>query len=173
MTHRAERLLVRVLWTAWGALAAGGLCGLAAALFLSRPPRELPRVPELVLAGAGSSGRADGAIEALAAKRMSKHVAVEAPRELPKGPSGPVPLDSIIRLRGIMNFGEKAPAVAVLELPGEQKTRSFQAGDTISKTGAVLKAVGETVVVEYDRRRWKLTYKGAQELPAATLGDNR
>ena len=173
MTNRGERRLVRSLWAAWAVLGAAGLGVLALALFTTRPARPLPKVPAgLVLARADAGPRLAGDVEGLAGKRMSKAVA-ERPREAAKGPAGPSPIDAVVRLKGVMDFGPKQGAVAVLELPGEQKTKSFQAGDKIGRTGAVLKAVGETVVVEYDGRRWKLTYKGAQELPAAAVGDNR
>jgi hypothetical protein len=173
LTYRGERRLVRTLWGAWVVLGAAGLGVLAFALFSSRAPRPFPKVAsEVNLAPTVGGPRVNPDVETLAAKRMSKAVA-ERPRDLPKAAAGPAPIDSLIRLKGVMDFGPPQGSVAVLELPAEQKTRSFQPGDKIGETGAVLKTVGETVVVEYDKRRWKLTYKGAQELPADPVGDNR
>ncbi|HEX7900578.1 MAG TPA: hypothetical protein VF950_22625 [Planctomycetota bacterium] len=153
-------------------LGIAGLGLLAWALFSSRPRHPLPSVPtDLVLTPVGAGYRVNPTVEALAGRRMSKGIA-ELPREASKAAAGPAPIDSLIRLKGILDYGASKPAVAVFELPAERKTMSFQAGDKIGGTGAVLREVGETVVVEYERRRWKLTYKGAQELPA-TVGDNR
>jgi hypothetical protein len=170
VTFRGERRLVASLWAAWAVAGVAGLGLLAFALFSSRPLRTLPKLPDLAPGVEVPKGRPE--VEALAGKRMSKGVAERSP-ELPKAAAGPAPIDAVIRLKGVMDFGPTRGAMAVLELPGENKTKSFQAGDKIGQTGAVLKAVGETVVVEYERRRWKLTYKGALELPAAAVGDNR
>ncbi len=175
MTYRGERRLVRAFWAAWAVLGAAGLGLLAFALFSSGSSRPLPAIPDNLLRGEDAAGlKAKPDLEALAGKRMSKGMA-ERPRPAakPVAAAGPAPIDSLIRLKGVMDFGPKQGAIAVLELPAEQKTKSFQAGDAIGQTGAVLKVVGEAVVVEYDQRRWKLTYKGAQELPAAPLGDSR
>jgi len=171
VTVRGERRLVTVLWSAWAVLGVAGLATLAFALFSNRAPRSFKKGPaELALAKSFELVKPE--VEALAGKRMSKAVPERA-RAAPRASAGPAPIDSVIRLKGVMDFGKDKGAVAVLELPAERKTRSFQPGDTIGQTGAVLKAVGETVVVEYESRRWKLTYKGAQELPADPVGDNR
>ncbi len=169
MTFRGERHLILGLWTGWAVLGAAGLGLLAFALFSNRALRPLPKLPGIGLAVEAPRGNPD--VEALAGKRMSKGVA-ERSVNLPKA-SGPAPIDSVLRLKGVMDFGKARPAEAVVELLSERKTGSFLAGDKLGQSGAVLKAVGETVVVEYERRRWKLTYKGAQELPAAAVGDNR
>ena len=169
MTRRGERRLATALWTLYGVLGAAGLGVLALALFLPPKPAGLPSAPvpavisPLVLGPGGDE---------LASRRMTRRVA-ERPREAAAGPKGPAPIDQVVRLKGILDFGAGKPALAVLEMPSERKTKSFQAGDSIGTTGAVLKSVGESVIVEYEKKRWKLTYKGAQEIPAGAVGENR
>jgi len=170
VTVRGERILVRSLWTAFGLFGAAGLGVLAYALFTPRPILPPPAIPEIAVRPEPLRAP-DPSIEALARLRMSRRLE-EGPREPTTGPSGPVPIDSILRLKGVLDFGGKQPSLAVIELAGERKTRAYQAGDKIGGSGAILHEVGDQVVVEYDRRRYRLTYKGAKDL-GSPVGDRR
>jgi len=169
VTARGERRLGTALWTLYGILGAAGLAVLALALFIPPKPAEFPRPPApapvlSISAGGGNE---------LASRLLTRRVAAPPKDDAVAGPKGPAPIDQVVRLKGVLDFGAAKPAVAVLELPGERKTKSFQAGDKIGTTGAVLRTVGESVIVDYEKRRWKLTYKGAQEIPGGAVGDNR
>ena len=170
MTARGERVLARSLWTLFALLSVSGLGMLGYALFTPRPVPALPAIPETPLA-AGPLRVPDPSVEELARRRMTRRIEERPKAEAPAA-AGPIPIDSILKLKGVLDFGGKQPSLAVIELPGERKTKAYQAGDKIGGTGAVLREVGESVVVEYDRRRYQLTYKGAKDM-GSPVGDKR
>lgn len=172
MTRRGERRLAAALWTLFAALSAGGLGLLAFALFSPRPVPALPELPADARLSLPEIRPADPGVEALARRTLTRRVA-ERPREEAPAAAGPVPIDSLLKLKGILDFGGKQPSLAVIEILGDRKTKAYQAGDKLGGSGAVLRQVGDSVIVEYDRRRYKLGYKGAREIPANSVGDNR
>lgn len=151
----------------YGILAATGLVLLGEALFVPRAP-VVYRVPPpetaspLILAHVGRE--AD-----LAKRRMTRRIAV--PPAAPKADRpAPVPLESIIRLAGILDFGGKRPSLAVIEIATANETKAFKAGDAIGDTGAILREIGDGVIVEYGRRLYKVTYAGVREHSANPVG---
>jgi hypothetical protein len=157
---------MRGLWTLYAVLAVGGLALLAEALFVPRPPRpftlKMPSVEatnplQLLLGGKDS----------LVDRRFTRRVAA-APA--PAGPAKPrdLTLDQLIKLTGILDFGGKQPTLAVIEATGESK--AYKAGDKVGETGVLIKDIKDYVVVEFEKRRFKVTFAGIQELPANSFG---
>ncbi len=116
MTRSGERVLARGLWILYGVLALGGLALLGEALFLPRPPR--PFQLKLQSADALTELQPIGvARDGLLSRRVTRRVAVAAPpAAAPK--SQELPLDRLIKLTGILDFGGKQPTLSVIETPG-------------------------------------------------------
>ena len=166
MTRGGERRVLRALWIVYGILAVAGFALLAEALFAPRTPRpfalKLPSAEEsnqLVLLPASGDG--------LETRRFTRRVAAAA---APVGPAKAqeVPLDRLIKLTGILDFGSKQPTLAVIESPGE--SRAYKAGEKVGETGILIKDVKEFVIVEFEKRRFKVTFTEIQELPANAVG---
>jgi type II secretory pathway component PulC len=77
-------------------------------------------------------------------------------------------LDRLIKLTGILDFAGKQPTLAVIETPSESK--AYKAGDKVGETGVTVKDVKDYVVIEYEKRRFKVTFLGIQELPSTAVG---
>jgi type II secretory pathway component PulC len=166
VTRRNERVLVAGLWALYGMLALGGVTLLALTLFSLRPNRSLRITADQ---GSESAEKASGGlpdIGGLAEKRMTRKVIQPLPAEPPTPP--PVPLESFLRLTGILDFEGRSPSIAVMETQGESKR--YKAGDRVGETGAVVMAVTDCVLLEYRKRRFRMTFKGVKEVPANALG---
>ena len=167
MTRKKERQVALVLWTLYGGLSVGGLGLLAEALFVQRVPRALklqaPRDPAPTEVKPGAARP----LEALAEKRMTRVLARTA---MPTAPSTPAPaaIESLLKLTGILDFGGKSPSVAVIETP--QASKGYKVGDPVGETGAVVRTVADYVILEFEKKRYKLTFKGMEELPANAVG---
>jgi hypothetical protein len=161
-----ERSVARGLWTLYAIFAIGGVLYLSFALFGARPLRPLqftlPTAEERITLHPQSGGA-----DALADRRFTRRIsAIAAPASTAKTPD--LSLEQMVKLTGLLDFGDKKPALAVIEVGGESK--AYKAGDKIGETGVVVKAVKEYVVLEFNQRRYKLTFVGAQELPANSVG---
>jgi hypothetical protein len=49
-------------------------------------------------------------------------------------------------------------------------SKAYKAGDKVGETGVVIKDVKDFVIVEFEKRRFKVTFLGIQELPANVVG---
>lgn len=166
MTRTQEKRLSRALWTLYGLLAIGGLALLAEALFVPRPARpfalNLPSV-EAQTTLTPLPGAKDGLIERRFTRRVAATAAaasVAKPQELP--------LDRLIKLTGILDFGGRKPTLAVIETPTESK--AYKVDDQVGETGVTIKAIKDYVIIEYEKRRFKVTFLDIQELPANAVG---
>ena len=167
MSPAREKQLVRGLWALHAALALVGLGLFAEALFAPRPPHSfavrLPAAEAVTeLRPLGSDG------EGLAARRFTRRVVASAPAAPAAAKAQDQSLDRLIKLTGILDFGGKKPTLAVLETPSESK--AYKAGDRVGETGVVVKDVKDFVIVEFEKRRFKVTFLGIQELPADAVG---
>ncbi|HLY08741.1 MAG TPA: hypothetical protein VKW04_05460 [Planctomycetota bacterium] len=169
MIRTREAILVRGLWTLQVMLALGGLGILAETLFVPRLPGRIeikmpPADDPTVLAPLPSGGK-DGLIN----RRFTRRIAAQAATaEAPPPKAQDLPLEHLIKLTGILDFGGKQPTLAVIETP--QDSKAYKAGDKVGETGVVVRDVKDYVVIEYERRRYRVTFKGIQELPAAAVG---
>lgn len=164
MTRSREKLLSRGLWALYGVLAAGGLALLAHALFA--PSRTAPFVLK-VQAPKNALPTLTLSQDGLAHKRFTRRVAGTATSAGPAQVQG-VTLDQLIKLTGILDFGGKQPTLAVIEATGESK--AYKSGDKVGETGVLIKDIKDYVVVEFEKRRFKVTFAGIQELPANSVG---
>jgi hypothetical protein len=166
VTRSREKMLARGLWTLYAVLAVGGLALLAEALFVPRPPRpfafKMPSAEAMNTLQPLPAAK-DGLID----KRFTRRVASVA---APAGPAKPrdLTLDQLIKLTGILDFGGKQPTLAVIEATGESK--AYKTGDKVGETGVLIKDIKDYVVVEFEKRRFKVTFAGIQELPANAFG---
>jgi hypothetical protein len=164
VTRAGEKVLARCLWTLYGILAVAGLALLAQALFLSA------RAQPFVLRAPSDPGHGLPVLtlsqDGLADRRFTQKVAGTAVA----GPVRvqPVALDQVIKLTGILDFGGKQPTLAVIEAIGESK--AYKAGDKVGETGVLVRDIKNYVVVEFEKRRFKVTFAGIQELPANSVG---
>ena len=166
MTRSREKVLARGLWTLYVVLAIAGLSLLAEALFVPRASRpftlKMPSVEEMT-----SLQPLPAAKDGLLDRRFTRRVAQAAPASAaPKAQA--LALDQLIKLTGILDFGGKKPTLAVIEATGESK--AYKAGDKVGETGVLVKDVKDFVIVEFEKRRFKVTFAAIQELPANSVG---
>jgi hypothetical protein len=174
LNRRRMDAVVAALWVGFAGVGATGFGTLAWTLF--RPPLQAPAapLPEFIEAAPSTAKAATPSTPpALPQRRLTRKIP-ERQGEAPQAPNpSAAPLDSVVRLRGWMNYSGRRPSVAILELMESRKTLALEAGERIGKSGAVLREVGETIIVEYNGQRYKLTYKGAVALPGQALGDSQ
>jgi type II secretory pathway component PulC len=166
VTKSTERLLRRGLWTLYGVLAAGGFATLAVALFVPLPARSFTLRTQDVQT-ATTLQPLPGAKDGLLVRRFTRRVAEVARSAAPSKPQ-PIALEQLIKLTGILDFGGKQPTLAVIEATGESK--AYKAGEKVGETGAVVKDIKDYVIVDFEKRRFKVTFTGIQELPANAVG---
>lgn len=171
MTPRAERRVRR------GIISCAVLFGLGAAGF-SVDAFLLPqKTRPVVLEDASSlpNGTPDNGdsrdLAALARQKMTKTIVKVVPPPPPPPPKPPAPpLDSLVRLTGVIDFGDQVPKEAFIETRQNTQTRAYKPGDTIGNSGAMVKTIGDYVIVEYDGKLWKLTPRSAELLSADPVG---
>jgi hypothetical protein len=166
VTRPREKLLLRVLWTVYALSAAAGLALLTEALFVARKPRPL----SITLTGAPSSAQLEllpATTSTLADRRFTRRIAVAQAVQGPAKAQN-TSLDHLIRLTGILDFGGKKPTLAVIEAAGESK--AYKAGDRVGETGVLLREVREYIIVEFEKRQFKVTFTGIQEVPLNAVG---
>ena len=166
MTRSREKVLARGLWTLYALLAVAGLGLLAQALFVPRPARafalRMPSVEEIHSLQPLPAAK-DGLVDRRFTRRVAASPAAAAGMKLQAAT-----LDQLIKLTGILDFGGKKPTLAVIEATGESK--AYKAGDKIGETGATVKDIKDYVIVEFEKRRFKMTFAAIQELPANSVG---
>ncbi len=169
MSPRGERVWSRSLWAAALLLEAGALFLISRALLAKESP--MPAFEESLSPTQGTGAPPDARMQdalALAKKRMTKAIPPpSAPRAAP--PPKP-PLETLLRLSGIVDRGEKAVSEAIIEfVPGGQ-SKSYKPGDLIATSGARVARITDSVLVEYDGKHWILAFTGVEEVdPSAAV----
>ena len=163
MNGRTERRVGKILW------GTAVLLFLASGLLAGRALYYPPQTPSLEkLADTDShvdgTGAASMDFSALAKKRMSATV-VPPPPPAPPPRRAAVPLGTLIRLAGVMDYGSSPPE-AMIEIRKLRQTKSFGVGDTVEGTTAKVEAITDGVILSYDEKRWMLSFKGIKELPS-------
>ena len=160
MTPGAERRVRSALFSVAGALFAGAI-GLGVWPVL-RPPAPRPLSEPGRSASPAKPSYTPEELEMVARKKMSRAIVKVAPPAPPK-PVVP-PLDLVVRLSGIIDYGPDSPREAFIEIRASNQTRAYKPGDALPGIGAVVKGIADGVLVEYDGRLWKLTDRGAQSV---------
>ncbi len=168
MNRKRERLIGRGIWGLAAFLTLGALAVAAHAVFA--PPGVGPPRTAKGPAAAKVEGRRSETqdVVMLARRKMSKAIVkpVVAPPAPPPKPPAP-PLETVARLAGIMDFGAGVPKEAFIETRAGGRTKAYKAGDAIEGLKAVVKAVTDTVLVEYDGKLWRLSQRGAEVVAEA------
>jgi len=169
MTPRAERRTRMAISTFALALLLGSLALGGFSLLYPLQPRPLPQVERS--AEKKLSGMTAPELDAFARKRISRAIVKQAPPPPPK-PVLP-PLDSLVRLSGIMDYGPESAREAFIEARSNSQTKSYRVGDVLAASGAQVKAITDGVVLEYDGKLWKLTDRGAVALPGEPVSGKK
>ena len=174
MTPRGELSLGRLLWS--GAV----LLGLSAASLTTKTALfpDGPRPIDLgahVMPGPEGSGDAEIAadVQKLARRKMSRKIVkivVPPPPPPPKRPAPP--LDKLVRLAGVMDFGGGEKPEAIIETKQTRKTKNYKVGDKLTPVPATIEEISEGVILAYDGKRWKLTYGGVVEISTTSQADS-
>src|SRR6185503_10469251 len=112
MTPRGERRVAACLWTVALVLAVGAISLAGIALFRPRGVRPLP--PAAASRPLGGPRLTPQEIEAVSRRQMSRSIVKAAPPPPPK-PVVP-PLEMVVRLSGIIDYGAGAPREAFIEI---------------------------------------------------------
>jgi hypothetical protein len=165
VTPAAERRVRRGLILGAGLLSMGAL-GLAG-ITLCRPPLPRP-LEELASQAQKAAPKVTPAeLDAFVRKSMSRGIAKAAPPPLPKAVVPP--LDLVIRLSGIIDYGAGNPPEAFIEIRSTNQTKGYKQGDALPTIGVVVRSVSDSVVLEYDGLLWRLTDRGVQALPGSPV----
>lgn len=169
LTRGSERMAKRLMLAASLLL----LCG--AGLLLAQAWREahsspaLPALGKHAASGAGKSApkAADPRIGRLEHFRMSRTVARPEAAGKPSAPA----LSAIIRVKGIMDYGDPKENEAIIEVLYSGKTVSCKAGDRVEGIDAEVRKIDTGVLFAYDHGEVRLEVwrEGqAESLPVAT-----
>ena len=163
MSPKGERVWTRSLWAVSLLLEAGALFLISQALLAKESP--MPALEEAPYEAQGTGTQADARTQellALAKKRMTQAIPPpSAPRAVPLPKP---PLETLLRLSGIVDRGEKAVSEAIIEfVPGGQ-SKSYKPGDLIATSGARVARITDSVLVEYDGKTWILAFTGVEEV---------
>ena len=165
MSRGRGRVLDRALWASAALLGVAAL-GIAALLFVPRKPLSLPSARLEASKKEAQAPSPD--VEILAGTRMSRAV-IRSKASAPARAQA-APLESLVRLTAVFDFEGKSPALAVVEILQTSESKTVKAGDRIGETGALVREILESVLVEYAGKVYKLTFAGVQEVPNRALG---
>ncbi|HYG77640.1 MAG TPA: hypothetical protein VEK08_21725 [Planctomycetota bacterium] len=88
-------------------------------------------------------------------------------------PKPPAPnLASLLRVKGIMDFGKSQSNEAIIEILRVNQTRSFKVGETVPDAGATITKIDSAVTFAYDGKSVRLEVNATEsaELPTAGIG---
>ena len=155
MSRSLERTLAR-LFGALSVLLVAGAVALVSSAFLKEaapvnaPPPRAER--SLGAVEAGSAIR-DPKVSKLAGIRMSKTVVPKS--EAAAKPAAPR-LETLVRLKGIMDFGDPKLNEAIIEETRTGTSQSYRAGDRLKGVEAVVKKVDAGATLEYEGKEVRL-----------------
>ena len=163
MTRGFEALLRRGLLVLSLCLI-GGAIALAITTFLTPPaPFKMP------VASAATEKKAepitqDPKIAKLLASKMNKTV---VPRvEVVQKPAAPS-LSTLIRIKGIMDFGDPKTTEAIVEIIKANQVKTYKVNDTIVEVGATVTSIDSAVTFNYDGKSVKLSVNSGESAEVA------
>ncbi len=82
-------------------------------------------------------------------------------------------LETLIRVKGIMDFGDPKSMEAIIETMRASRTANYKVGDTIESVGAVVTKIDSAVTFNYDGRSITLNVNSgeAAEAPPPAAGN--
>jgi len=154
------------LWLGRGLFALAGLAALAACGLVALTAFEQPDAgAEAVLPACGaerkpqSSAPAHPALEKLAQTNMTRTVAPKAAAS--QKPVAP-PLEALIRVKGIMDYGDPKTNEAIIEDLRSGQAQNYKAGDKLKDLDALVKQVDVAVTLEYDGKTIRMDTRGGE-----------
>lgn len=147
----------------------GGAIALAVKTFLSPP--ELPKMPSETVAAEKKIEQAiqDPKIAKLLSSKMNKTV---VPRvEVVQKPVAPA-LSTLLRVKGIMDFGDPKTTEAIIEIIRGNQIKTFKVNDTVAEVGATVTQIDAGVTFNYDGKSVKLSVNSGEsaDLPPTAGG---
>ena len=114
----------------------------------------------------------DAKIERLAESRLNKTIIAAKTEAPPKPPAAP--LASLIRVKGIMDFGDPKNNEAIIEHIKSTQTKSYRAGETLQDVGAVIVHIDSGVTFKYDGKDIRLNVNSEEsaEIPPTAGSGN-
>lgn len=164
MTRGVEALLRRGLLLL-------SLCLLGTAVVLAvktfLAPPESPKLPPAAIASEKKIEphvQADPKIAKLLSSRMNKTI---VPRvEVVQKPPAPA-LSSLLRVKGILDFGDPKTAEAIIEIIRGNQIKTFKVNDTIVEVGATLTHIDTAVTFNYDGKSVRLSVNSGESADVA------
>jgi len=172
MKRGLERLAKQ---SGWAVFMCTVLCAIAVvSLLVARPP-EPAQIPELQpTKGQAGLAQTDPLLEDLAKARITKNVPPPKPPEPPK--KTVMPLRSLVRLKGVMDFGDPNSNEAIIEILRTGETKSCSAGKVINlapNPNAKVLKVDSGVTFEYQGKEVRLDVPRDPETSSGPLTGRR
>jgi hypothetical protein len=148
-------------------------CAAALAVFImlgkNAPTRlEVPKAPDLTQKKENLPPL-DPRYTKLAVSKMTKTIVPTA--ETVQKPVAPN-LGSLIRVKGIMDYGDPKTCEAIVESLRSNKTKSYRIGDTIDDVSAKVTKVDTGVTFEYDGKSVTLNVNSGETAESAPTAGN-
>jgi hypothetical protein len=158
MTRSMERMLRRIINVASIIMIIAASALLFCSVIKPNLVITLPSEQEFHATSTSTSEpqKLDARYERLAKTKMSKSVIAKT--EAVAKPSAP-DLSTLIRLKGIMSYGDPKDNEAIIELIRTGQVKTFKAGETILELNATILQVDSVVTVKYDDKTIKLEVK--------------
>jgi hypothetical protein len=164
MTRGIEALLRRVLMSV-------SLCLIGAAVALAVKtfivPSAAPHVPALTIAADAKKAvvePADPRIVKLLSSKMNKTIVPKI--EVVQKPAAPA-LSSLLRVKGILDFGDPKTAEAIIEILRGNQIKTFKVNETIAEVGATITLIDTGVTFNYDGKSVRMTVNSGESADAA------
>lgn len=167
MSRSTELFLRSALNILTVVLLTGGAVLVLNLLFMPSEPKriELPADQPADPKTDDGGGQEDASQQMLVSKRMTKRITAQKSKAKNITPS----LDSLIRVKGIMDFGDPKTNEALIEILKSRKTVSCTVGQTVEGVGAVVFKIDEGVTFKYDNKTIKLKIDEGKQVNARFL----
>jgi len=172
MNQRVEKMLAQVLnLTTLALVVAAGVVAYMAVMY-APPAITVKEVKAPVQTTLEQPTQDDEVTKQLAGARMTRTVVPKVEVAPPKPPAPK--LSTIVRLKGIMDFGDPKANEVILENVRTNQTRGYKAGQSVDGVDAKIIKIDNDVLIEYDGQKIKLKIDGEEAAEALPLaGQNQ
>jgi len=171
MTQRSSVKFIDRLIKAFAALCFIASLALSYGLLFGAPPVK----PETLPAKSGGVAQAqipstpNPKIAQLAQTRMSKTIIVK-PVVIEKPVPPPLPgLSTLIKIKGIMDFGDPKTNEALIENVKSSQTKGYKVGESVQDVNAVVKGIDTGVLFEYGGKEVRLGIQSNESAEVAPV----